>query len=215
MLRRVLIVTAMVGLLASPAFAQARGEISASVGWIFSDGVPFDGIPINGVIYNRVDPADSVGFSFTGGVFFSEQGELEFLWRRQPTTLDVTGPGAKLSGDMNVDTYHGNFVYNAGYADAVMRPFLFLGFGATNYGDAQFPGATVDGLTKFSWAFGGGVKAYPSEHVGIKATLSWTPTYIKSDSYGWWCDPYFGCAVVADPDYANQFEFSGGLLVRF
>jgi hypothetical protein len=215
MLRRVLVVAAVVGLLASPAFAQARVEIGGSVGWIFSDGAPFDGIPINGIVYNRADPADSVGFGLTAGVYASEQGEIEFLWRRQPTTIDVTGPGAKLSADMNVDTYHGNFVYNAGDTDAVMRPFVFIGFGATNYGDANFPTRTIQGLTKFSWAFGGGVKAYPSEHVGIKATLSWTPTYIKSDSYGWWCDPYWGCGAIADPDYANQFEFSGGVLVRF
>jgi hypothetical protein len=43
----------------------------------------------------------------------------------------------------------------------------------------------------------------------------WTPTYIKSDAEGWWCDPYWGCYVVGDAQYSNQFELSGGIVLRF
>ena len=73
----------------------------------------------------------------------------------------------------------------------------------------------MPGLTKFSWAFGGGIKAYPSKNVGFKAMARWTPTYIKTDGYGWWCDPFWGCAPVGNVQYSNQVEFSGGLLLRF
>ena len=45
--------------------------------------------------------------------------------------------------------------------------------------------------------------------------LQWTPTYIKSDAVGWWCDPWFGCYLVGDPQYANQFEINGGVVFRF
>ena len=41
------------------------------------------------------------------------------------------------------------------------------------------------------------------------------PTYIKSDAEGYWCDPYWGCYVVGDAQYANQFEFSAGISLRF
>ena len=51
--------------------------------------------------------------------------------------------------------------------------------------------------------------------MGIRAGLQWTPTYIKSDSEGWWCDPYWGCYTVADAKYANQFQFNGGVTIRF
>jgi hypothetical protein len=210
-----MIVAALVGLLASPAFAQAKAEISGYYGWTFSDGVSFSGTPVNGATYTRADPKDSQSYGFTFGIYFTPQAEIEFLWGRQASKLEVTGTGPKLSGDMNVDTYHGNFIYNFGAAEAVARPFIFIGVGATNYGDATFPATTVPGLTKFSWAFGGGIKAYPSKNVGFKAMARWTPTYIKTDGYGWWCDPFWGCAPVGNVQYSNQVEFSGGLLLRF
>jgi hypothetical protein len=59
------------------------------------------------------------------------------------------------------------------------------------------------------------VKLYPGRTVGIKLGARWTPTYIKSDSEGWWCDPYWGCYVVGNAQYSNQFEFGGGLTLRF
>jgi len=217
MVRRILILTALVALVSSPAFAQ-RVEVSGSVGWTFSDGVSFDNaVPINGVLYDRVDPADSVSFGFSVGVFFTPQAEIEFMFNRQQTTLEVTGVGgaAKLEGDMNLDTYHANFVYNAGDEDTPVRPFIFIGLGATNYGDADFGVRTVPGVSRFSWGVGGGVKAFASRNVGFKGTVTWRPTYIKTDEYGWWCDPFWGCTVVGDANFANQFEFSGGVVLRF
>ncbi len=194
MLKRLGICAALCVLVAAPAFAQMRGEITGTVGWTFSDGVSFsNGVPVNGTVYNRVDPKDSVSFGFGGGVFVNHQVEIEFMWNRQPTKLEVAGNvGPKLSGDMNVDTYHGNFVFHAGEEDAKLRPFVYFGLGATNYGDATFPARTVQGVTKFSWAVGAGVKAYPAPHVGIRAAVRWVPTYIKTDGVGWWCDPYLG-----------------------
>ena len=116
---------------------------------------------------------------------------------------------------MNVDTYHGNFVFHAGEEDAKLRPFVYFGLGATNYGDATFPTRTVPGVTKFSWAVGAGVKAYPSPHVGIRAAVRWVPTYIKTDGYGWWCDPSGDACRWVTRGHSNQFELSGGLSFRF
>ncbi len=216
MLRRVLMVTAIIGMLASPAFAQSRFEASGFFGWTISDGVSITGTPINGATYTRVDPKDSISYGFTFGVFATEQAEIEFLWSRQASTLEVTGLGAPLlSAKMNIDSYHANFVFNAGTEDTKMRPFVYIGLGATDYSNPVFPTKTLEALTRFTWAFGGGIKAYPSPHVGFKGMLRWTPTYIKSDAVGWWCDPYWGCGAIGDPQWSNQFEFSGGLLVRF
>jgi hypothetical protein len=44
--------------------------------------------------------------------------------------------------------------------------------------------------------------------------LRWTPTYIKSDPAGIWCDPFYGCWALSDTQYSNQFETSGGITVR-
>ena len=74
----------------------------------------------------------------------------------------------------------------------------------------------IDGFTNFSTTWGAGVKGYGSgSTLGFKAGLQWTPTYIKSDAEGWWCDPYWGCYVIGDAQYANQWTFNGGLLLRF
>ena len=212
--RNGLLVVAMLAVVASPALAQ-RAEVGVTFGWTFADGVSFNGTPVNGATYNRVDPKDSVSFGISAGVYLNHQAEIEFLWNHQPTKLEVSGTGPTLSGDMNVDNYHANFVYNVGEYDSKLRPFIYIGLGATNYGDATFPSRTVTGLTKFSWALGAGVKAYMSPHAGIRAGVRWVPTYIKTDSTGWWCDPFYGCFPTGNVQYANQFEMSGGLTFRF
>ena len=43
------------------------------------------------------------------------------------------------------------------------------------------------------------MKFYLSPNFGLKATARWTPTYIKSTSAGYWCDPFYGCWLLADP----------------
>jgi hypothetical protein len=60
-----------------------------------------------------------------------------------------------------------------------------------------------------------GVKLYPSRSVGLRLEARWTPTYIKSDPTGWWCDPYWGCYAAGKAQYANQIELSGGITLRF
>jgi len=45
--------------------------------------------------------------------------------------------------------------------------------------------------------------------------VRWTPTYIKSDAAGWWCDPYWGCYLVGNAQYSNQFDINGGVTFRF
>ena len=37
---------------------------------------------------------------------------------------------------------------------------------------------------------------FPSPKVGIRLETRWTPTYIKTDPEGYWCDPYWGCYTV-------------------
>jgi hypothetical protein len=215
MIRRLLACAFVLVFLASPAIAQPKVEVGGFIGWTISDGVPITTSSVGGVTYTRADPKDAQSFGFTFGVFATPNMEIEFLMSRQISALEVTGNGPKLSGDMNVDNYHGNFVYNLGDSDAKVRPFVFAGLGATVYGDVHGPSSTIPGDTQFSWAIGGGIKAYMSEHVGFKGMVRWTPTYIKTVGAGWWCDPWFGCYPAGTPYYSNQFEFSGGIVARF
>ena len=121
---------------------------------------------------------------------------------------------------MNVDNYHGIFTYDFGNADAKARPFILGGIGATHFNGVTFTAlngaqGSIGGVTKFSGTLGGGFKFLATPKVGFQLLANWTPTYIKSDSEGWWCDPFFGCYVVGNAQYANQFEMGGGVLFKF
>jgi hypothetical protein len=161
----------------------------------------------------------------TAGAFLGPNWELEFLWHRQFSTLEISDPApARKLANQNVDNYHGNLVYNWGEPDAKARPFFFFGLGATHYTpgdyDSGIPSssalARIQSVSRFSSTWGGGIKVYPARNIGVKGTFRWTPTYIKSDAAGLWCDPFYPtCWVVGDADYSNQLEFSGGVTFRF
>ena len=75
-------------------------------------------------------------------------------------------------------------------------------------------GLAVDGHTKFSTTWGGGVKFYANDNVGFNVTARFVPTYISSDASGYWCSPYWGvgCWVVSQANYSNQFDIGVRLL---
>ena len=208
--------------LALPAFAQSkRVELSVLGGWTLADGVSGDTVlGGDGNLYDRVDPQDSFNWGLQAGVLANENVEVGFLFNQQMTNLEVGGTATRELGDFTINSYHGYFGYNMGEEDATVRPYLLVGFGATNYGGLEFTRANgqvqeIGGETQFSGTFGAGVKLYPSPGVGARFGIRWTPTYIKSDEAGWWCDPYWGCYVVGSAQYSNQWEFSGGLIFRF
>jgi len=206
--------------LAGPARAQSRAELGASAGWTASDGVTFNGVVAgDGNIYNGIEPKDSFSYRLNLGFFATPQVEVGFLFGQQKSTLRVTGTSTRDIGDMSVDNYHGYVAYNFGDEHGQVRPYLLGGAGATHYGGVPYSvgavSGTTQGSTKFSTTWEAGVKIYPAPKVGLRLGARWTPTYIKSDAAGWWCDPYWGCYLVGNAQYSNQFEFSGGLLLRF
>jgi outer membrane protein W len=221
----VMAVAAFGAFLSAPARAQeTRLEISGNAGWTFSDGVSSSGGAINvpGVgTFNRIDPKDSFSWGLTAGYHFTENWELEFQYDQQQSKLEAGGTNTVEIGDFKIHTYHGVFAYNFGDERASARPFVFFGAGATSYPGLTFTSVitgqprTIDGKSQFSGTFGLGVKVYPSKNAGIRLQGRWTPTYIKSDQAGWWCDPYWGCYVVSNAQYSNQFELTGGITLRF
>jgi opacity protein-like surface antigen len=113
----------------------------------------------------------------------------------------------------------GFFAYNFGYADDPVRPYVLGGLGVTRCSNVTIAGVLdtreVPSQSRFSTTWGLGVKVYPSHNLGLFAEGRWTPTYVKTDAAGWWCDPWWGCWVVGNAQYANQLELGGGITLRF
>ena len=222
MFRKVLISALLVLAVTSAAWAQTpKVEFTGLVGWTLSDGVSGDPYKAgNGKTYDRVDPDDSMNFGFSLGFFLSPSAEVGFLWRRQPTTIQISGTTVTDLADTNIDGYHGYGAYYFGDPEGKVRPYIMGGLGLTHYGGISFTKASgqtadISGNSQFSTTWGAGVKVNASPNVGLKLGMQWTPTYIKSDAEGWWCDPWFGCYVVGSSQYSNQFEFTGGIAFRF
>jgi hypothetical protein len=173
----------------------------------------------NGQIADRITPTSGLSYGFGVDYLFGENAAVGFNFSQQQSNLEarIQGGAKERFADMSVRNYHGIFTYNMGDEDAPMRPFFFGGLGATQYAPAQVQGQAVDSSTRFSMTWGGGVKFFVSEHIGIRGTGRWTPTYIRSDPGGVWCSPYWpwSCWVVANAHYSHQFEMSAGAVFRF
>jgi hypothetical protein len=222
MFRKVLISALLVLAVTSAAWAQSpKVEVAGLFGYTLADGVSGDPYKAgDGNTYDRVDPKDSMNYGFSIGFFLSPSAQIGFLWRRQPTTLQISGTTTTDLADINIDGYHGFGAYYFGDPEGKVRPYIMGGLGMTNYGGISFTKANgqkadISGQAQFSTTWGAGVKIYPSPQAGVQFGVQWTPTYIKSDTEGWWCDPWWGCYVVGSAQYANQFEFVGGLSFRF
>lgn len=196
-------------------------EASGRLGWTLSDGVSAGrGIEAgDGNVYNRVDAVDSVSWGFTLGVFLTQHLEVEFLFDREASTLQVEGTSQVDVGDLGIGNYHGVVSYNFGAESRLVRFYAFGGAGVTTYSSLTFTARngesrTIDGGTKLSGTMGGGVKIYRGQF-GARLEARFTPTYIKSTDDGWWCDPYWGCYTLEQAHYAKQFELSGGVTARF
>jgi opacity protein-like surface antigen len=213
---------------ASTASAQApRVELGATLGWTISDGVSGDPVVVPGAgTFNSIDPKDAVSWGLRLGFFVSPNAEVGFLFNQQHSALEVGGTTAVAGGatkvelgDEAVRNYHGYVAYNFGESDAKVRPYVLAGLGATQYGEVDATlgnqQRTIGGTSRFSSTWGGGIKLQTSDRIGLRLEGRWTPTFIKSDAVGWWCDPFWGCYVVANAQYSNQLDFAAGVTLRF
>lgn len=208
---------------ASTTAAQGRVEISGWGGYTLSEGINVDPNTVVGVLVREVNPTSGPSYGVSFNVAVDDDGAMMvgFLWNTQESNLELKGAGGGIGKvevtDMKVRNYHGIFTYNFGDSRDSMRPYIFGGLGATQFSPGDIMEFSVDGSTKFSSTWGGGVKFFASDNIGINLGARWTPTYIKSDPGGIWCSPYWpgACWVVPNPDYANQLEFTGGVTLRF
>jgi hypothetical protein len=218
MFRNALLAVAFVAAAGVSAQAQDhRVEIAGTAGWTFSDGVSGNAVLVPGVgTFDRLDPKDAFSWGLRIGFMVSPNVEIGGLFNLQSTKLEAGGTDTVELGDQKIYNYHGFIAYNFGDPDAKTRPYFLGGAGVTQYsGLTTIGNREIGGNTLFSTTWALGVKMYPGHNVGLLLEGRWTPTYIKSDAEGWWCDPYWGCYVVGNSQYSNQWELSGGITLRF
>ena len=206
----------------SPVDAQEyRVEITGFGGYTFSEGIDVDSTEVDeGIVITKITPSSGVSYGFQFDVALTSYYAVGFLFSQQDSTLEgsVKGQGKTDFTDMAVRNYHFMVTYNALMEEDMVRPTVFLGIGATQYSPSDIDGRSVSSTTKFSFCLGGGVKIFPSEHIGFRFTGRWTPTYINSTNDGYWCGwyPYgYTCWGVGNANYSHALELAGGLIVRF
>jgi opacity protein-like surface antigen len=162
----------------------------------------------------QVGPKDAFSWGARLGFNLTPNVEVGGLFNLQKTDLEASGL-INRSVPQSISNYHGYFAYNFGDPDASARPYLLGGLGATQYGSLTTGLGEIGGETQFSTTWAAGVKIFPGRNFGLRLEGRWTPTYIKSDPEGYWCDPWWGCYTVSEAEFSNQYELSGGIILRF
>lgn len=224
-MRRALLLSLILTLATTAQAQTQKFELKGSVSWALAEGISFPGDDFDlpgepdPVFLNRLDISDGIAFGLGAGYYLDRNWEVAFLWDHHRSELFASGERDVKIDDLGIDNYHGAFIYNFGGPLDEVRPMLFGGLGSTYYRSVDFVDIegrqrSSGGEGRFSSTWGGGVKIFPTERFGIQLDFKWTPTWIKSDPGGIWCD-YWGCYYTSRPDYANQWKFGGTLIARF
>ena len=188
-------------------------EVTPFFGGRFGGGIPItpfttdDGFLVAGA---ELKTGAAYGLMFDAGV--TENFQLEFLWSREDSTIQGTNAASSEKVDLvnaKLDHYHFNLLYQTGEDVDGVRPFILAGAGASRI----LPSGGLPSQTHFSFGFGGGVKLFLTEMLGLRIQGRWAPTYIGKD------DVVFctinGCFEASVRRTLNQAELTGGLIVRF
>ena len=152
-----------------------------------------DGAPSFGLI---VDVPTYGGFQVEG--FFTHQSAHVFV------PQFPSGPPVRWR--LSVDHYQAGGLQE--FDDGRVRPFLTGTLGLTRYA------AEGDNEIRFTLSAGGGVKLFPSEHIGVRLNSQMFITFADAEASVFACSSG-GCFVGFNANLVWQIEFTAGLIVRF
>ena len=175
---------------AVPASAQThKVELTPFVGYMFGGEV--------NVRNGSMSVKDDMNYGLVLDFVMNRNTELEASYTRMDTELVYdewqVGKRPIYSTSVNVWQFGGQYRFNP---TETVRPFVSGTLGFTYYGvgdqlDADAPQLSSE--TFFSMVFGGGVKIFPSERIGIRLAGHLYSTILSSGS-GFWCGTG-GCGV--------------------
>ncbi|MGE5413009.1 MAG: outer membrane beta-barrel protein [Syntrophomonadaceae bacterium] len=144
--------------------------------------------------------------------------EFQYSFTNSPATSIVVDPttGSIVRGqtyDMGVHDVTFGLIVSVLAAGKPVRPYLGLGLGFT----VLVPNNEFSSETKFTFSVAGGVRAYTSDHFGLRFEARWAPVYLFSTGPGGYnCDPlYFVCSSRDTGHVIQQADFRLGAIFRF
>ncbi len=155
-----------------------------------------------------LDASPSYGVSF--GVRLEEDGLVEIRWARQdsyihPEDISVSVPRNRVT----LDQFH--WVFSREYIVDELRPwarpFVLLSVGATHVSNS----AELH-FTRFSFGIGGGVRFYPTRHLGFKIQAEWLPIFLNPQ-VAFVCGS--DCIIHVGSSVSSQGEVVVGPVLRF
>jgi opacity protein-like surface antigen len=191
-------------LAAVPSRAQ-HWELTGTAGFTTKASIEVTNSDISSVQVN-----DGFSWGVSAGYYFNPHYGFEAAFNSQATAIGIEGFDDSIF-DITVNQLHGNFIFQFGLEDAKARPFIVAGAGASVFN----PESGFDSETKFSWSIGGGLKYFANDRFGVRIQGLYKPTIMNDDPGGYWCDGFGFCYYVADTDWLDQVEFSGGLVFKF
>ncbi len=193
-----------------PAAAVAEKlEITPFFGYRF--GGEFQDTFRTGGFEDDLEVKESESYGLIVDIDIGAGWQVELLYSHQASELRLKdgflGGGTFLT-DIDVDYYHGGMGYV--WAPGQVHSYLVGTLGATRFRPTS---ADFSSETRFSFAFGGGVKLFFSDHVGLRFDGRFFSTYIESND-DFICDP-FGCYRFPNSTYMWQLETAVGLVFKF
>ena len=155
-----------------------------------------------------LDAGPSYGASF--GYWIREDDLVELRWARQSShihSVDVALQPPRQS--LVIDQFHGDFSHEYLVEDWAewARPFVMGSVGATHAS-----GVNNLNFTRFSFGIGGGIRFYPSRHLGFQIQAEWLPA-VMDPQIAFVCGP--GCVVNVRAALSSQGEVIIGPVLHF
>jgi hypothetical protein len=193
---------AAIGLALQPASAWAQ----------LVEVAPFGGYRFGGDFFELVtnQSVDLDGAPVVGGVVNVAMWEglfVEGLFSHQDAQVTVPRPSAPpVRFRITVDHWLGGGLQEFGYGR--VRPFLTGLLGLTRYAGEG------DNEIRFAVSAGGGVKLWPTRHLGLRLDGRVFTTFVDIEGRAIACSPGV-CLVALDARLAWQGEFTAGLAFAF
>jgi hypothetical protein len=196
--------TVAAGIIGSAGVASAQHvEVAPFAGYRFGGGFfeHITGYPVD------LDGAPSLGVALD--VPLPNGFQVEGLFTHQHAHVLVPARLGRPAASWPVSVDHWQAGGLQEYGGDRLRPFLTGTLGLTRFA------AMDDSEIRFTLGAGGGLKVFPTRHVGLRLDGRVFATFIDADARLGACAPTGRCLLFFDADVLWQADFTAGVVFRF